>query len=103
MPNKIVNGTPEDSIEMVAFLTEPGLLRISVGARNFTQAAAAGVTSFKVPTLPGTPVFSVSRDGKDVVSFQAPIQIYGPEGIPSGVIDMTYWSGSASKSGTCSL
>jgi hypothetical protein len=102
-PNKIVNGTPEDNIEMVAFLTAPGVLKITVGSRSFTQAAQAGVTSFKVPTQPGTPVFSVSRGGKDVVSFQAPVQIYGSEGIPAGVIDMTYWSGSGSKSGVCSL
>ena len=103
MPNKIVNGTPEDNIEMVAFLTAPGTLKISIGGHSFTQQAPAGVTSFKVPTQPGTPSFSVSRNGQDVVSFQAPIQIYGPQGLPSGVIDMTYWSGSASRNGLCTL
>jgi hypothetical protein len=103
MPNKIVNGTPEDNIEMLAFLTAPGILKISIGGRNFTQPAPAGVTSFKIPTQPGMPAFSVARDGNDVLSFQAPIRIYGTEGLPSGVIDMTYWSGSASKNGMCSL
>lgn len=103
MPNKIVNGTPEDKIEMVAFLTAPGTLKISIGGQSFTQEAPAGVTSFKIPTQPGTPTFSVSRNGQDAVSFQAPVQIYGPQGIPSGVIDMTYWSGSGSHNGMCTL
>jgi hypothetical protein len=38
-----------------------------------------------------------------VFSFQGGVQIYGPTGLPSGVEDLTYWSGSASKTGICSL
>jgi hypothetical protein len=38
-----------------------------------------------------------------VFSFNGGVQIYGAGGIPSGVEDMTYWSGSGAKSGICSL
>jgi Glycosyl hydrolase family 71 len=100
---QIRTGSSEDDIELLAFLTAPGVVKITIGGRSFTQNAPAGMTSFKVHTAPGYPVFSVSRNGSDAVSFQAPVEIFGQAGIPSGVLDLTYWSGSASKSGVCSL
>jgi hypothetical protein len=102
-PNKIVNSSPEDNIELVAFLTAPGELKITIAGRTEVQNAPAGITSFKVHTAPGTPIFSLSRGGSEVFSFSGPIQIFGPGGLPSGVIDMTYWGGSASRRGVCSL
>jgi hypothetical protein len=95
--------TPEDNVELLAFLTAPGLITINIGGQHFTQNAPAGITSFKVPTQPGTPSFSLAHNGSTVISFQAPVQIFGQGGLPSGLIDMTYWSGSASKDGICSL
>lgn len=103
MPNRITSSTAENDIELLAFLTTPGVLKISIGGQNYVQSAPAGVTSFKIPTQPGFPIFSLSRDGADVFSFQGQVQIFGQSGIPSGVLDMTYWSGSAAKSGVCSL
>jgi hypothetical protein len=103
MPNHIMNSKPEDSIELLAFLTAPGVLKISIGGQNYVQSAPAGITSFKVKTQPGFPVFSVSRNGSEVFSFQGPVQIFGQTGLPSGVLDMTYWGGSAAQSGMCSL
>jgi hypothetical protein len=102
-PNKIVNSSPEDNIEVLAFLSAPGELKITIGGQTSEQNAPAGMTSFKVHTAPGTPLFSLSRSGAEVFSFQGPIQIFGHGGLPSGVIDMTYWSGSASRRGVCSL
>jgi hypothetical protein len=102
-PNKIMNSSPEDNIELLAFLTAPGELRITIAGHSFTQHAPAGITSFKVPSAPGVPAFSLSRSGAPVFSFQGPIQIFGTAGLPTGVIDMTYWSGSGSKSGVCAL
>ena len=101
--NKVVNSSPENDIELLAFLTAPGVITISIGGHDFTQNAPAGITSFKVATQPGTPRFSLARAGSTLFSFEAPVPIFGQEGLPSGVIDMTYWSGSASKSGICSL
>ena len=102
-PNKVMNSSPEDNIELLAFLSAPGELKIAIGGQNSTQSAPAGITSFKVHTAPGTPVFSLSRNGAEVFSFPGPIQIFGPSGLPSGISDMTYWSGSGSKRGVCAL
>jgi hypothetical protein len=93
----------QDEIELLAFLTAPGVLKITIGGQTYTQDAPAGVTSFKIPSQPGTPLFTLSRNEADVFSFQGGVEIYGHSGIPSGEIDMTYWSGSASKSAVCAL
>jgi len=99
----IVIGAAENNIELLAFLTSPGVLKVTIGGKTYTQNAAAGLVSFKVPTQPGIPLFTLSRNGTDVFSFHGGIQIYGPAGLPSGVQDFTYWSGSASKTGVCAL
>ena len=98
------NGTPaSDNIELLAFLTAPGELTITIGGTTYTKSAQAGVTSFTIPAQPGVPQFALSRDGTQVFAFNGGIQIYGMSGIPSKVQDLTYWSGSASASGTCAL
>ncbi|HEX3912512.1 MAG TPA: glycoside hydrolase family 71 protein [Steroidobacteraceae bacterium] len=103
-PNKSAGGAPpENAIELVSFLTAPATVKITIGGHSFTQDATAGISSFKVPSAPGYPQFTLSRHGTDLFSFQGPLQIYGASGLPSGTIDMTYWSGSASKSGICTL
>jgi hypothetical protein len=99
----IGKGTAENNIELLAFLTSPGVLKITIGGKTYTQNAAAGLTSFKIATQPGTPVFALSRSGADVFSFPGGVQIYGAGGLPSTLQDLTYWSGSAAKSGMCSL
>jgi Glycosyl hydrolase family 71 len=96
-------GTAENNIELLAFLTSPGVLKITIGGKTYTQNAAAGISSFKIATQPGTPLFALSRSGADVFSFPGGVQIYGAGGLPSTVQDLTYWSGSAAKSGMCSL
>jgi hypothetical protein len=94
---------PQNNIELLGFLTSPGVLKITIGGKTYTQNAAAGVVSFKVPSQAGTPLFTLSRSGADVFSFHAGVQIYGAAGLPSGIQDLTYWSGSASKTGICYL
>jgi Glycosyl hydrolase family 71 len=99
----IYSGTADDQIEVIAFLTSPGTLKVTFGGHTYTENAKAGMVSFKVPTGAGTPNFTLSRNGSEVFSFNGGIQIYGPSGLPSGTQDLTYWSGSASKTGICSL
>jgi Glycosyl hydrolase family 71 len=101
--DSIVTGLAENDIELLAFLTSPGVLKITIGGKTYTQNAAAGVVSFKVPTQAGIPLFTLSRSGTDVFSFHGGVQIYGSAGLPSGVQDFSYWSGSASKTGICAL
>jgi hypothetical protein len=96
-------GGAENNIELLAFLTSPGVVKITIGGKTYTQNAAAGIASFKVPSVAGTPVFTLSRSGADVFSFKGGVQIYGAGGLPSGVQDLTYWNGSAAKSGICAL
>lgn len=100
---QVQGGVADNQIELLAFLTAPGVLKITIGGQTYTHDAAAGITSFKIPTQAGTPLFTLSRDEADVFSFQGGVQIYGHSGLPSGVVDMTYWSGSASKLGVCTL
>jgi hypothetical protein len=98
------NTTPaSDNIELLAFLTAPGEISITIGGKTYTQSAAAGVTSFTIPSQPGVPQFALSRDGDVVFSFKGGVQIYGAGGLPSKVQDLTYWSGSAAASGNCAL
>ncbi|HSZ08030.1 MAG TPA: endo-1,3-alpha-glucanase family glycosylhydrolase [Steroidobacteraceae bacterium] len=101
--DSIATGAAQNDIELLAFLTSPGVLKITIGGKTYTQNAAAGVVSFSVPSQAGTPVFTLSRSGTDVFSFTGGITIYGAGGLPSGIQDLTYWNGSASKSGVCSL
>jgi hypothetical protein len=55
---------PQNMVEVLAFLTEPGTLEIQIGDSRQTQEVEAGVTSFKVPLRPGTPVFRLYRNDK---------------------------------------
>jgi hypothetical protein len=99
----VATGSAENSIELLAFLTSPGVLKITIGGKTVTLNAPAGITSFKTPTAAGTPVFTLTRNGTDVFSVKGSVQIYGSGGLPSGVQDLTYWSGSGSATGNCVL
>jgi len=61
----IAGGDPaSNQVELLAFLKSPGTLVIKQGATVKTMSAPAGVTSFKVPLVPGTtPVFQLQRSG----------------------------------------
>ncbi len=93
----------ENDIELLAFLTAPGTLTITVNGQTVTQSAPAGVTSMKTPLEPGTPQFGLTRGGSTVISLQGGVQSYGPAGLPSGILDLTYWTGSGSSAGACTL
>jgi Glycosyl hydrolase family 71 len=97
------NTAGSNNIELLAFLTAPGELTITIGGNTHTQNAKAGVTSFTIPTQPGVPQFALSRNGAQVFAFKGGVQIYGMSGIPSQIQDLTYWSGSASATGNCAL
>jgi hypothetical protein len=96
-------GPAQNNIELLAFLTTPGTLTISVAGQSFTKDAPAGLTSFTAPLAAGTPEFSLSRGGSKTISLEGGVEVYGDGGLPSGTLDLTYWTGSASASGTCDL
>lgn len=96
-------GPPEeDNIEVVSFLIAPGTVKIAIGGETYEEAVPAGVTSFKVPRDAGVPAFTLERNGSNVFSEMGPAEIYGPEGLPSGILDMTYLNGSVSAKGLTS-
>jgi hypothetical protein len=102
-PDNITASTPENDIELLAFLTAPGILEITIGGQTYSQDAPAGISSFKIPLQPGLPVFTLGRNGAEVLTLQGGVQIYGESGIPSGAQDLTYWTGSASQRGICGI
>lgn len=64
------NMTTRNDIELLAFLKEPGELRIQAGDETRSEMAGAGITSLKAPIPPGeafTPVFSLLRNGHPVL------------------------------------
>ncbi|MFN8543924.1 MAG: endo-1,3-alpha-glucanase family glycosylhydrolase [Candidatus Binatia bacterium] len=60
--------SPRDEVELLAFLRTPGTLEVTLGGRTYRHAAAAGMTSFRVPLAPGRPRFALIRDGRRVLS-----------------------------------
>ncbi|HEY3331652.1 MAG TPA: endo-1,3-alpha-glucanase family glycosylhydrolase [Capsulimonadaceae bacterium] len=68
---KTAGSEPMNDIELLAFLKQPGELTIQIGDKTYTQSAKAGITSFKAPfpaNTTFTPVFTLTRDKKTVVS-----------------------------------
>jgi hypothetical protein len=91
----------KDIIEVVGFLTAPGTLAISIGGKDYSKEVGSGMQSFTVPIGEGVPRFSLSRGNNVVIAFDGVTPIAGSGGLPGGYADLTYWSGSASKTGTC--
>lgn len=93
-----------DMIEVVGFLTQPGMIQVSIGGNVSTSnLLPAGLQVFQVPLAAGIPTFSLIRNGQTIFSFQGQTMIYGSSGLPSGYTDMTYWSGGGSANGVCQL
>jgi len=103
-PTTIASGGPgEDMIELLGFLTASGTLGITLNGHTSTMPAPAGLTSFTVPLEPGTPEFALQRAGSTVFAFAGKTDVYDAGGLPSGTLDLTYWTGSASANGVCQL
>jgi hypothetical protein len=97
-------GTTEiDEIQVVAFLMTPGIVEIAVGAQVKQRNCDRGIQSFRVPLAVGTPVFTLIRNGSNVFSGKGPMPIVDSDvGLPSGILDMTYLSGSITRNGLTS-
>lgn len=85
-----VSSTEESNIECLAILVNPGTVVIN----GIPTDCPKGITSVKVPMTPGIPTFALRRN---VIAFNGPVQIYGPEGSPAQVLDMLYWGRSSSS------
>ena len=76
-----VVGEASNQVELLAFLTAPGELIIEVGKSTFRRSAPAGVSSFCVPLVPGTPTFQLVRKGTSV------LRLTGKRAIVSGEVE----------------
>lgn len=63
-----LTGKAINEIELLAFMTEPGTLEISIGGKSFKKYFEAGINSFSIPTANGRPVFKLIRDDKAVMT-----------------------------------
>jgi hypothetical protein len=68
-------GSESNRIEMLAFLTAPAVLSVSVGSGHVEQPNQAGLQIISLPLQPGTPRFAIFRQGKPVVSLMGPWEI----------------------------
>jgi hypothetical protein len=84
-----------NAIEVLAFLTAPGVVSITIGPKTYTGNAPAGMSAFTAPLAPGTPSFNLSRNGKSVLSFSS------THVISNTVVhwDMLYAAGCSSRGG----
>jgi hypothetical protein len=82
-PPTLVSGeTPSDNIEMVAFLTSPATLSITISGVTATQAGTTGLNVFTIPLVNGTPVFSIVRNGTTTLTVTG-FPTYGSGQIPA--------------------
>mgnify|MGYP006270052169 CR=1 FL=1 len=84
----------EDIIELLAFLKEPGTLRIEIGGKTYTRQAPAGVTPFQVPLDYGTPTFTLLREGEPVIEMDSAFTVMDK---PVRGHDLLYKSGSSTR------
>jgi hypothetical protein len=65
-------GSESNRIEMLAFLTAPAVLSVSMGSGHVDQATQAGLQFLSVPLQSGTPRFTIFRHSKPVISLMGP-------------------------------
>ncbi len=68
-------GSECNLIEMLAFLTAPAVLSVRVGSGHVEQPNQAGLQFVSIPLQPGTPRFTIFRQGKPVISLVGPWEI----------------------------
>lgn len=91
----------KDMIDVVAFLTAPATVKVTINNTAHTEELSAGLQGFTVPLQEGKPHFKLIRDDQTIINFESDAYIYGQQGMPSGYGDLTYWSGGATENGTC--
>lgn len=68
-------GSLDNEIEMIGFLTAPATLQISIGGTAYTYNGQAGLNVFRVTAVPGTPAFSIIRNGVTVAQLTSTTSI----------------------------
>ncbi|MAX27479.1 MAG: hypothetical protein CMJ19_23525 [Phycisphaeraceae bacterium] len=63
-----IQGGPQNQIELLGFLTAPGILEITINGQTYSSSVGAGIQSFSIPLDNGTPQFKLKRSGQTVMS-----------------------------------
>jgi hypothetical protein len=84
---------PQNEIELLALLKEPGKLTISTAKDSKSLNAKAGITSFRIPLVPGGVSFQLSRENATVISLPSAYEIRET----STYQDLLYHAGSSSR------
>lgn len=93
--------SPSEDMEVLSFLTSPGTVTITMGTKNVGVNIPGGMSSVLTPLKASTPVIKLFRAGLLQIRVKSNPQIYHiNSGLPSGIQDLTYWSGSYAKD-TC--
>ncbi len=74
-------GQPQNEVELLAFLKEPGVLSITIDGNETRKNAPAGITSFKMPMPEGkqyAPSFALYRDDKTVAARKGHYTVLDP-------------------------
>jgi len=94
-PMRLLGKTPvNNNIEMLAFLTAPSMLQISIGDKTYKSEAKPGMAVFSVPASFGQPKFAILRSGKVVASVAAHYVISPNPGRENPI----YYGGSSNRS-----
>ena len=93
-PTVAAGDAVSNQVELLAFLKAPGQLVITQGRAASTINAPAGVTSFRVPVIPGTtPSFQLVRNSQPVINLTSSTPIATSVTIP----DLSYHGGESSS------
>ncbi len=63
-------------IELLAFLTAPATLEITLGNHIWREGASAGLAVFSIPARAGRPIFTIVRDGRVVLRVTSAWEIH---------------------------
>lgn len=89
-----VGPTPlSNRVQMLAFLTAPATLQISLGGRVSRQEEQAGLAFFSIPAGPGRPVFAILRGGQVVAQVTSGWEIHRDFTVQNPV----YFGGSSNR------
>jgi hypothetical protein len=80
-----------NNIELVALLTAPAIIEITIGGRSIRENAPAGLAVLRAPAESGRPTFRIIRNGRIVVGKTSDWEI---EGVPDKATPTYYGGGS---------
>ena len=94
-----ISQSVSNQIEVLTFTTDQSILTIMIENSNYTfMINSSGINSFFIPLQAGKPNIQLWRNGINIITVEGNHEIYATNvGLPNGVLDLTYWSGSTAS------